>query len=467
MELLKVNYNGKIYSSNSYPFSVDVLKLPIRDVSKIPQKILNLCKFSESEDSFVIDLGYIDFDLDDEGNPLFNERFTKKVSFDKNTLKGSGDKIDSDDFIKGDVNFYSEFFKFFESIISLNKNISEHLSITPKYLKIKIDTGMEYRTTMTNFYNLLVFNYLEYEKIITSDSCSILEANLSSKSFSMEEATKLSASLGIPKFALPIIKDLDLEGSISEIRKISKKIDGNSLRIIFTFIDKLSIIFKHNVAVKDRPSVMKKFLSDISDCLEKGYKITDLLNYLLRQNLYYTEEPPFCFPYKEAMFLADYIKMADKYGVKIDKYPSQLKRQHDILSKNVLALSVDSPELEERFKNSVDKYKNVEKIISIKDVDDDGNEIIKEFVFSVPRRIKDIVEEGTDLHHCVGSYSDRIINGLSRVVFLREKETPNKSFITIDIDEDYKLIEAKKAFNEDVDGIAKKALDKWLKEIKK
>lgn len=466
MKLLKVNYNGKFYSSNKYPFSVDTVKIPIKDVSSIPQDVLDICKFSEDEDYYHIDLGHIIFDLNEE-EAVFTEKFSKRVSFNKKTFKGSGDKFVSDDFIKGDDNFYYEFFKFFEKIISLNENISNHLKDTPKYLKVHIDTGVLYRTTMTNFYNLLVFNYLEYEKIITSDSCSILEANLSSKNFSMEEASKLSVSLGIPKFALPIIKDLDLEGSISEIRNISKKIDGNSLKIIFSFIDKLSIIFKHNVPVKDRPVVMKKFLSDISDCLERGYKITDLLNYLLRQNLYFTEKPPFGFPYNEAMFLADYIKMADKYGVKIDKYPSQLKRQHDILSKNVLSLSVDSPELEKKFMASVNKYKNVEKLITIKDKDEKGEDIVKEYIFKVPTCIKDIVEEGTDLHHCVGSYSDRIINELSRVVFLREKESPNKSFITIDIDENYNLIEAKKAFNEDVDGIPKKAIDKWLKEIKK
>lgn len=466
MQFFRVNYKGNFYSNRKIDFLSDLFKMPVINIDNIPKVINTFCKTEDFLDKVILHIGKVTFSLNSANEPVFEEKIINTISFDKLSFKATGNKFNEDDFLEINKDFYNNFSIFLEQIIILNDNIFHHLETNPKYLKFKVDNSLPSRILLRNFYNLIVFNFMEYEKIINSESCSILEANLKSSNFSIEEASKLSQAIGLPKFALNTIKELDLEGCLNEVKVLSKVIDGNSLKIVFEFINRLTIIFKKNVPIKERTTVMKKFISDITFILDNGYKVTDLLNYLLRQNIYFTLSGTFCFPYEEAMFLADYIKMANKYSIKIDKYPSQLKRQHDLMSKNVVTLENATDEMEKEFSKSVADYKSVEKLIQMK-INSAGEEVIKEYLFLVPSRIQDIIDEGVSLHHCVSSYSDRIINKESRIVFMREKNKSKQSFITIDIDKDYNLVEAKKAFNEEVDDVNQKVIDKWLKEIKK
>jgi hypothetical protein len=158
--------------------------------------------------------------------------------------------------------------------------------------------------------------------------------------------------------------------------------------------------------------------------------------------------------------------MSEMYGIKVEKYPSQLKKQHDILAHNVKFFDKLSPVLEKKFSDAVSLYKDVEREVEVT-YPKVGNEIPKKekYVFIVPTCIKDIIQEGSDLHHCVGSYSDRIIEGKSRIVFMRLKDSPKESLVTIDISEKRTLEEAAGMGNGILTDIQEKALKKWLKEI--
>lgn len=275
--------------------------------------------------------------------------------------------------------------------------------------------------------------------------------------------------VGLPKFAINSLKEMKMEEYMEPIKNLANVIDGNSLKIVLTFLERGKLIFENNFSGKEkvlRKEKMTAFLTYLTRILERGnYKITDLLNYFLRQSFYSSSKGYFTFPINEAMYLSDYLDMCEKYGLKAEKYPSQLRRMHDIVAKNISSLEHNSKELEDEFKKAVDLYRCVEKEISINLNLDDGSKITKEYVFIVPSCIKDIIEEGNDLHHCVGSYTDKIINKSSRVVFMRLKDNIKESLVTIDIDNHFNLIEAKKAFNEDIDDEQRKALNKWLKEI--
>ncbi len=50
-----------------------------------------------------------------------------------------------------------------------------------------------------------------------------------------------------------------------------------------------------------------------------------------------------------------------------------------------------------------------------------------------PTMPDDVVKEGHALHHCVGSYTDRIVNHECVILFLRQCSDPEKSFYTIEI----------------------------------
>ena len=53
----------------------------------------------------------------------------------------------------------------------------------------------------------------------------------------------------------------------------------------------------------------------------------------------------------------------------------------------------------------------------------------------VPKCSEDIVEEGRTLHHCVGGYAPRHIQGKTTILFLRHERRPERSFLTIELDD--------------------------------
>lgn len=51
----------------------------------------------------------------------------------------------------------------------------------------------------------------------------------------------------------------------------------------------------------------------------------------------------------------------------------------------------------------------------------------------IPSCANEIIQEGKQLHHCVGGYADRHIKGKTTILFLRREETPKKPLITIEM----------------------------------
>lgn len=67
------------------------------------------------------------------------------------------------------------------------------------------------------------------------------------------------------------------------------------------------------------------------------------------------------------------------------------------------------------------------------------------YLIRYPETLKEIVEEGSELHHCVGSYCDRVLQKTDYILFLREKTNPSASFITINLIETPYGFECKQA----------------------
>lgn len=53
----------------------------------------------------------------------------------------------------------------------------------------------------------------------------------------------------------------------------------------------------------------------------------------------------------------------------------------------------------------------------------------------VPGKVQDIVQEGKTLHHCVGGYAGRHANGSTCILFIRHERRPERSFLTLELDE--------------------------------
>lgn len=56
-----------------------------------------------------------------------------------------------------------------------------------------------------------------------------------------------------------------------------------------------------------------------------------------------------------------------------------------------------------------------------------------DYQVSLPQLTQDLIIEGNEMHHCVGGYIDKVANGETLIVFIRHKNTPNKCYITAQI----------------------------------
>lgn len=56
-----------------------------------------------------------------------------------------------------------------------------------------------------------------------------------------------------------------------------------------------------------------------------------------------------------------------------------------------------------------------------------------DFTIVLPQEPQDLITEGNEMHHCVGSYIDKVIEGECLIVFVRHKDAPNQCYITAQI----------------------------------
>jgi len=99
-------------------------------------------------------------------------------------------------------------------------------------------------------------------------------------------------------------------------------------------------------------------------------------------------------------------------------------------------------------KNLQERHDNAAKIIAIRKHNESKKKMatrtkqlkkLYEFsyggmVIVVPESDEEIIREGKTLHHCVGGYANRHVEGKLDILFLRKERKPGTSFITIEMD---------------------------------
>lgn len=124
---------------------------------------------------------------------------------------------------------------------------------------------------------------------------------------------------------------------------------------------------------------------------------------------------------------SDYLDMAHTLGYDLSEktvaMPKDLQRRHDAAAETI---RVESGRAEE-----MKKYKRRRRMLE------------KKFAFAmeglrvvVPVSSAEIVQEGKTLHHCVGGYAARHIEGKTTILFIRKRRTPGRSFLTVELKED-------------------------------
>lgn len=166
---------------------------------------------------------------------------------------------------------------------------------------------------------------------------------------------------------------------------------------------------------------------------------------------------------------SDYLAMAERFHMDMQDAiiyrARKLRKRHDELVErsHSKSLAIKAGEI-------LKKYPHVEQIYeSIKDIYEYSD---KNYSVVSPRCIEDVLREGENLHHCVGSsdrYWERIERRESYVLFLRHSSDPEKAYYTLEIEPDGTVRQKRTMYDRQEADIedAKKFLKKWQKEVSK
>lgn len=143
--------------------------------------------------------------------------------------------------------------------------------------------------------------------------------------------------------------------------------------------------------------------------------------------------------------IRDYARMMSSISNKYDKYPRNLLTTHKIACRNYNRLRKEFQE--DLFKNRIKKEYEF---------------IYKDYCFIYPRSTADIKAEAVAQNNCVASYIDGVIDGRCDIMFLRKKDAPDKSLVTIEI-RNKRIVQARRRFNDPVTDEDQKAIDAWEK----
>lgn len=247
----------------------------------------------------------------------------------------------------------------------------------------------------------------------------------------------------------PLLKNLDEQYGVSRWRNILlREFSLLSDNYVEDSSKKDGKLLPHDILGKGTLAFSLLFLMDVPTLLE-------YLNYQLeaRQGIKYNNNDVSSTIYRDYITSAstiikhtmDTYREAGNFKVSktanralaLEKYPKYLKYSHDITTRNYDTLIKDvdnsssfSDEITNELNTLVDTFlteKEQRKLLSNITADDDT------YVMVAPTRGSDLVIEGQQLSHCVGSYVDRVASGNTRILFLRHSKEPSKPYVTVEV----------------------------------
>lgn len=162
-------------------------------------------------------------------------------------------------------------------------------------------------------------------------------------------------------------------------------------------------------------------LPEVPNVLKYGYDFGEVMKYVEKQRKLHDEETAGRYGYHHYFGIwRDYLNMCDLMQIEPERMPSDIVGAHDNLV------------------NAFNIAKNKMADVGIKTVAQMAEPCIpdtqeykdSDYIIVMPHSVQDIVQEGQNMHNCVGSYVDRILKKQSLVFFIRTKDDPTSSFIT-------------------------------------
>lgn len=145
----------------------------------------------------------------------------------------------------------------------------------------------------------------------------------------------------------------------------------------------------------------------------------------------------------------DYAHMMSTISNKYDKYPRNFLTTHKIACRNYNRLKQEFSE--DLFKKRINKMYEV---------------TYKDYIFMCPKCTQDIKDEAVMQNNCVASYIDKVIDGKCQILFLRKKNNPEQSLVTIEV-RSGRIVQALRRFNNPVTDEDQKAIDYFNRKFAK
>lgn len=127
----------------------------------------------------------------------------------------------------------------------------------------------------------------------------------------------------------------------------------------------------------------------------------------------------------------DYIRWLEEMGYdmrnEFNLYPKDFKKAHDDKSKEYTRFKdKQAKEDEKRFKRLLAKLRKETEDVDAMDLKTYG------MFIRLPKELDELKREGETLHHCVGTYRDRVAKGDTMIFFIRLESDPDQPFYTLE-----------------------------------
>ncbi len=108
-------------------------------------------------------------------------------------------------------------------------------------------------------------------------------------------------------------------------------------------------------------------------------------------------------------------------------YPKDFIKKHNERSKEYIKQKNKAQrEAAKEFNRLLRKYRQDTKDVEALNMNIDG------LFIRLPESLKELSIEGENLHHCVGTYREKVMNGETTIFFIRKISAPNKSYYTLE-----------------------------------
>ncbi len=127
----------------------------------------------------------------------------------------------------------------------------------------------------------------------------------------------------------------------------------------------------------------------------------------------------------------DYAKWIHEMGYdmknEFNLYPKDFKRTHDEKAKEYIKFQ------DKQEKENMERFNKVLQELNKESVDiEPMNLKVGGLFIRLPEKLDELKSEGETLHHCVGTYRDKVMNGKTIIFFIRKEEEPEKPYYTLE-----------------------------------